>query len=268
MRKWLRSVRGEFVAFTGTAWLVRHELRRRVNRKGGIPIHGIPSITTVLVRGDSSVWKHGDYGTKELDAARLIRKGASISLVYDSEFRKLLERGKPARVADRIAGEPVLWLVPATERQFHQAANKRGPLDQEHTVLGRLEQSYLRHALFGETEHATCSLCGRRLPVTLLIAAHLKPRSDCSRRERLDVESIVSSMCLLGCDVLYERGLIAVGKDGGIRVSTVQSSSTIRDVLRVFRGRRCAAWNATTAGYFEWHLNRRFQGAPSPKTRK
>jgi hypothetical protein len=63
----------------------RKKLQRLVRRKGGIPTAGaeVTGATTVLVRGDSSVWAFGDYGTKELDAARLIRKGASISLVCE-----------------------------------------------------------------------------------------------------------------------------------------------------------------------------------------
>jgi len=262
MRSWLSSLRGERVAFTGAAWQSRAELQRRVRRKGGIPTAGgaVTGDTTVLVRGESSNWKYGDHGTKEREAARFIRRGASISLVYDSEFRKLLERGRRARVADRIAGEPVQWLAPATIREFERAASKEGPLDREHTVLGRAEQSYLRHTLFGEHEQAVCSLCGRRLPVGLLIAAHVKPRSECSRRERLDVENIVFSMCLLGCDALYERGLVAVGEEGRILFSCTQSCPAVKAVLRDLRGRSCKAWSEARARYFRWHLRRRFQG--------
>jgi len=54
---------------------------------------------------------------------------------------------------------------------------------------------------------SSCSLCGQLLPVELLVAAHIKPRSECSRRERLDFENIVFGVCVLGCDALYEKGL-------------------------------------------------------------
>jgi hypothetical protein len=240
----------------------RAKLQRLVRRQGGITTAGadVTNATTVLVRGDSSRWAFGEYGTKERDAARLIRKGAPISLVHDSEFRKLVEQGRRARVADRVGGEPVLWIVPATKRQFERVARIEGSLDREHTVNGRLEQSYLRSKLFGGAEEATCSLCGRCVPVGLLVAAHLKPRSECSRRERLDVENIVSSMCLLGCDALYERGLVAVSKTGRILASTSQSSPSVKAVLRQFRARTCGAWTSGTAEYFKWHLETRFQG--------
>ncbi len=262
MRNWLKSIRGEHVAFTGKAWLARPELKRIVRRLGGIPTARaeVTLDTTVLVRGDSSTWAFGEYGTKERKAARLISKGAAISLVHDSEFCELVESGRPARVADRIAGDPVRWLAPATKRQFKRVALKEGPLDREHSALGRVEQSYLRHILFSEAEQAVCALCRRRLPVGLLIAAHVKPRSECSRRERLDVKNIVFSVCLLGCDALYERGLVAVGEGGRILMSTAQSSRAIKAVLRTFKGQKCEAWSPAKARYFRWHLMRRFQG--------
>ena|GEM_PF-1416623 len=201
---------------------------------------------------------------KEQKAAQLVRQGAAISLVHDSEFRKLLEDRRPARIADRIAGDPVEWFALPTKKQFIQAAKIKGPLDREHSVLGRVEQSYLRHILFDGDEHATCSLCGRRLPVGLLIAAHVKPRSECSRRERLDMHNITFRVCLLGCDALYERGFLAVREGGQIVISTVQPSRAIKAVLRRFRGRTCKDWNKGRAKYFNWHLTRRFQGANEP----
>jgi len=263
MRTWIRSLQDEHVAFTGTAWLKRSELQGIVRKRGGFPTSGakVALDTTVLVRGDSSVWAFGDHGTKERHAAHLVSKGVAISLVYDSEFRKLVEHGKPARVADRIAGDPVLWLEPSTEQQFKRAALKVGPLDQEHSVLGRLEQSYLRQRLFRGAEQAACALCGRHLPVGLLIAAHVKPRSECSRRERLDAQNIVFGLCLLGCDALYERGLIAVGESGRILISTVQPDAVLTPFLQRFSKRTCRAWNEATADYFNWHRTRRFQGS-------
>jgi len=217
--------------------------------------------TTVLVRGDSSAWAFGDYGTKERDAARIIRDGGSIALVQDTEFRKLIERGKKARVSDTIAGQPVRWLSAATKRQFKHAAAIDGPLDREHSVLGRVEQSYLRRRLFGSREIIACALCGRRVSVVLLVAAHIKPRSECSRLERLDVDNIAFALCLLGCDALYDRGFVAVRTHGYIVISDVQVSRDVRTVLRRFHRRRCTAWTPSNAKYFQWHLARRFQGA-------
>jgi hypothetical protein len=262
MNKWLRSIWGQCIAFTGTAWLPRAELQAIIRKKGGIstPRGRVTRATTVLVRGESSEWAFGEYGNKEREAARLISEGVRISIVYEAEFRKLLEEGKPARVADRIAGEPVEWLMPATMQQFRRAALRPGPLDREHTVRGRIEQAFLRQNLCGSAEQATCSLCGKRLPVGLLVAAHIKPRSECSSAERRDADNIVFCLCLLGCDALYERGLVAVAEGGRIVISSDQHTAALTAALSRFRGRKCAAWNPVRARYFNWHLTRRFQG--------
>ena len=56
-------------------------------------------------------------------------------------------------------------------------------------------------------------------------------KSECSRRERLDAEHVVFSLCLLGCDALYERGLVGVRRGGGICLSKANDSSTLKRVL-------------------------------------
>ena len=261
MRRWIRSLRGERIALTGALWLPRAEVQDQVRQRGGFSVGAnVTGDTTVLVKGESERWKYGDYGIKERRAAQLIRKGVFISLLNEAEFRKLMEKRKPARVADRVAGQPVQWLAPATERQFQRAANKEGPLDREHSAFGRVEQGYLRSILFGNFEHAKCSFCGRRLPVGLLVAAHLKARSECTRRERLDAENIVIPMCLLGCDVLYERGLITVDGRGRILCSDAQPFPALNAVLRGLRKRKCSGWKKARAEYFKWHLTQRYQG--------
>jgi hypothetical protein len=45
--------------------------------------------TSLLVRGDCSIWAFGDFGKKEWQAAEMLRRGQPIALVHDFEFRKL-----------------------------------------------------------------------------------------------------------------------------------------------------------------------------------
>jgi hypothetical protein len=190
----------------------------------------------------------------------MVRRGKSVALVHDTELRKLIETGHPARVSDHLAGQPVQWLIPRTEKEFQEAAFANGPLDRERSALGRVEQSFLRSKIFGEQQESMCSLCARQLPVELLIAAHIKPRSECSRSERLDWKNIVFGVCLLGCDALYERGLLGVGPRGRICVSDTPASQILARVLRSYRGRKCEPWKVEAAGYFDWHLRFQFQG--------
>jgi hypothetical protein len=119
----------------------------------------------------------------------------------------------------------------------------------------------LRGLLYQERDRARCSLCGREFPVELMVAAHIKPRSECTPEERRDAECIAFAACLLGCDALYERGFVSVGRDGRVVTATATGlPAPLREQLRVVRGRRCQAWHKGTAGYFAWHNRWRFRG--------
>jgi hypothetical protein len=212
--------------------------------------------TTVLVR---ERWAPDDYGAKEVMAARLIQGGQKIAIISDFEFRKLLQNGQSAKVMDRVAGQPIEWFDTPPETSFKKAANISGPLDYEHSAMGRIEQGFLRKNLFGHAAEVMCVLCRRKLPRSLMVAAHIKPRSECARKERLDAVNIVFAVCLLGCDALYERGLIAVSGARDIRVSECSSKSLAKTV-RAYRKMKCVAWSEANAKYFQWHFERRFQG--------
>ena len=191
---------------------------------------------------------------------RFLRMGHRIVVVHDFEFRKLVENGRPARASDRISGQPVEWLKAPNVRQFENVAVLSGPLNRESTAHGRVEQGYLRRRLFGEADDGECYLCGRSLPTSLLIAAHIKPRSECSRRERLDADNVVFSLCLLGCDALYERGLAAVRPGGSICFSNAYGHPDLKRAWKYFQKPKCKAWTEARATYFDWHLRNRFQG--------
>ena len=249
MTKRLTQIKGQYVAFTGFLWCNRFEFQRKLKRAGAIPTPRgrVNQDTTILVRGTSGVWKFGDHGLKEENAARRIRAGQQIDVVQSSEFEKLLEHGRAASPVDRVAGQPIEWLVAPSRKAFQRTAVIQGILDREHSAKGRVEQSYLRSKLFGDVEEATCCLCGRRFPLGLMIAGHIKPRSECSRRERLDAENIVFGVCLLGCDALYERGLVSVGAKGKIYISSPATTTrSLSTLLRGLKHRKCAAWRSPT----------------------
>jgi hypothetical protein len=193
-----------------------------------------------------------------------LRSGQKLVVVDDSEFRKLLEDRRRARLSDRIAGQPIQWLVNIPKRRFQAVAEIPGSLDREYTAKGRVEQTFLRQLLFGTSETFNCALCGRLLPLELLVAAHIKPRSECSRRERSDAENVVFGVCVLGCDALYERGFVTVLPEGEICASLGAGdvSKEFKEVLKIFAGKKCTAWRAgKNCKYFAWHAERRFQGS-------
>jgi hypothetical protein len=191
----------------------------------------------------------------------LIEKGSPIVIVEDEEFRKLIEEGRPARCSDTIHGVPIAYLRRPEEAEFKRIARIEGPLDREFAGKGRVEQAYLRSRLFQGAPIRSCDLCGMELPIELLVAAHIKPRSECMDKERRDAEDIVFALCQLGCDALYEQGFASVDDQGKVvTVATKGLPSKLSEIIRQIKGRGCPSWRPETEGYFHWHLYRRFRG--------
>jgi hypothetical protein len=259
----LSSIRDLYVAVTGKCWIPRTLLIRKISDLQGRPAPKlrVTTYTDVLVRGRSERWAYHDHGQKEADARRFIQQGHRIRIVQDEEFRRLIEEGRPARCSDMVQGIPIGLLTPASEEDFQLAARIEGPLDRAYSAKGRIEQSYLRGLLFQDRESSPCDLCGTELPTELLVAAHIKPRSECSRDERLDAYNIVFALCQLGCDALYERGMVSIDARG--KVVTIELGSfrgKLRETIRSLKGRPCPAWRAETSEYFNWHFEWSFRG--------
>jgi hypothetical protein len=87
--------------------------------------------------------------------------------------------------------------------------------------------------LFGEKDEAICSICKRKLPLSLMVAAHIKSRSECNMQERLDTSNIVFGVCLLGCDAFYEIGLITVNSKGKLKIASDIESDDIKKYWQI-----------------------------------
>lgn len=128
------------------------------------------------------------------------------------------------------------------------------------TVEARREQGRLRAVLFGTDLARPCAICGEEYPLTFLRAAHIKPRHDCSEEERRQLRRIAMAACVFGCDALFEAGYVSVADDGVIQLSDeVRDDATLSRRAGVLDGRRCAAHNADTAEFFQWHRDHRFR---------
>lgn len=150
----------------------------------------------------------------------------------------------------------------AEYRRIDQALVDLGELDARREVLVRTEQHFLRRHLFGADGVGACGLCGRQFPASLLVAAHVKRRADCSDVERRDYASNVVPMCVFGCDALFERGILAVDGRGQIRWGrrfklTESAEAYARDLV----GERCPIWNPQNAPYFQWHAEQAREAA-------
>jgi hypothetical protein len=137
-------------------------------------------------------------------------------------------------------------------RLLLEAAQGRAETDRVVQALARVEQAYWRQLVFGSVANYPCAICGRRLPIELLVAAHIKQRSRCSHKERLDPENIIAA-CLLGCDALFEKGYIRV-ENGIVRINCKDRDSALAPALTVLAGKRVSlgssGWTEIRAGYF------------------
>ena len=138
-----------------------------------------------------------------------------------------------------------------------QAIDVLGSLDAASTTMVRREQSALRRVLLGNKSEAVCGICGRLLPVSHLVAAHIKQRSECTLEEKGDIPHIAMPMCNLGCDGLYEAGEVTV--EAGVVRATHTNNAALKDVLDGLSGNHCTYWNPAREPYFMWHRENRFK---------
>jgi len=120
----------------------------------------------------------------------------------------VLDNSKSENVIFSFDLSSSIYYPPVSKEDFEKAVKEfdtTKALDSEAKVQVRNEQAYLRKYLFHDKTISTCAICGRELPVGLLVTAHLKKRAECTYEEKLDL-NIVVPMCRLGCDALYEGG--------------------------------------------------------------
>lgn len=155
-----------------------------------------------------------------------------------------------------IAGEPPFFgtIATATEPRVDDELNLVGDLDALIFALRRREQRRLRARKFGSMTEAACDICGRTLPVRLLVVAHVKRRADATRNERLDPHNVMAA-CLLGCDALFEYGYIYIDSTGTVQVNEVAIEPMPHELERL-QGRRCTAHSPRSSSFFAAHALR------------
>lgn len=87
------------------------------------------------------------------------------------------------------------------------------------------------------------------------IASHIKPRAACTDEERRDYINNVVPMCLLGCDALFEHGIIAF--EGGrvcVRID-YDKFDGLGKLLRQLNGKAVLAWELGCQKYFGWRAD-------------
>lgn len=124
--------------------------------------------------------------------------------------------------------------------------------------IQRLEQPHIRTYLFGDKTEEICGICQQKFPVDMLIAAHIKKRSDCEREEQLDIEHIAMPMCKLGCDDLYEKGYIAVQNKSVVVNEQKAVTPILQTYLNGIKGKQINSKYDQSEEYFKYHYDKHF----------
>jgi hypothetical protein len=161
-----------------------------------------------------------------------------------------------ARPEDDLTPPRALTDEEKRQRAIAQARAFEGETDGTVERKARREQRILRRALgLGNSSHE-CAICGRTYPDRLLVAAHIKKRSECSHSEKTDIPTVAMIVCALGCDALFENGYVVVSNDG-IITSTPRAHADphLAEVVSAIEGRHVSGWDASRR-YFDWHRGR------------
>ena len=138
-----------------------------------------------------------------------------------------------------------------------------GELERTAQRAQRGEQAALKRRLLkGST--GQCALCGRTLPGTFLIAAHIKKRAMCSDDEKRDLANIAMLACTFGCDAVYEHGYVTVTPEAGIQISPLAAEIPEVEayIQEKLTGRTVSWWTPSRETYYRWHRTHTFKTTP------
>jgi hypothetical protein len=125
-------------------------------------------------------------------------------------------------------------------------------LDRQIVAQARKEQAFLRTVLTqGENQHQCC-ICQQILPVEMLVAAHIKRRTNCNLEEKKDFKNVATLMCKLGCDDLFENGYIAVSNGKIVQNEKRAVTPYLQKHIVELLGLSVDNW-AQSGKYYEWH---------------
>ena len=142
---------------------------------------------------------------------------------------------------------------PASPEEIEEAIHQLdGDLERRVEAWQRAEQSALREMLLHGAPVGRCELCGRKMDSRLLVAAHIKKRSQCTDAEKRDLANIGMLNCKFGCDELYERGFVTVAEDWKIVAKrTVTDETVLKYITSTMLDRIIPRPSSET--YFNWH---------------
>lgn len=146
-----------------------------------------------------------------------------------------------------VAGEPVSLESARAE------INQQMETDGIGSRMTRHEHYFIVRHLFKGLPSGRCCICLNEYPRRMLVAAHIKKRAACDKKEKLDIENIAAPMCRMGCDPLFEFGYISVRNGMVVKHPSIEVSDAILRYMDGVSGNNVSAWNNKTIKYFDWH---------------
>ncbi len=117
-------------------------------------------------------------------------------------------------------------------------------------LQSRNEQKGLRKYLIHNRPHC-CIICDKLLPLCLLEAAHIKPRSIITQIEKKNIIN-VELMCLY-CHTLYDRGFIGIKKGILVKSELLEYNLDYKFMKPRY------IYNNQNSKYFDYHYNNIFK---------
>lgn len=272
--KWNRIAPGDYVLFSfgkGSVSIAQ-VISKLHNARLAEHIWGTTLTRNKQIQRWEYIYAVNEPTPRMIDLARFNRSIGRVEQANIQEFNVLQPEGSAAGLKfltlDHVAAGP-----PPPARQYRKLKHKLSTaetdkireldeLDAQVRTTRRLEQQMLRNYLMAE-DTATCTLCGRHFPIEFLVAAHIKPRAQCTDAEKKDIANIAMPNCKLGCDELFGRGLVSVDATGHVVVSSraPQEGPVAAYIVVHLKGRQCYEWSTREAShkYFAYHHTYEFQ---------
>lgn len=180
------------------------------------------------------------------------------------ELRMLIQVGCGARMSNPETGNAPSFITNTKIRLENNAPDTASverlldsitdetDLDRDSKSKSRKEQSLLRAYLLRGSNVGRCVICCHEFPFDMLVAAHLKKRSECTVAEKKDFKNVAALMCKTGCDDLYENGYITVDQGTVVKTAKHTVSTRLSEVISNVVGNDVENW-AGSISYYIWH---------------
>tara|TARA_Y100000814_G_scaffold73656_1_gene45548 strand:+ start:163 stop:1122 length:960 start_codon:yes stop_codon:yes gene_type:complete len=246
--KWAKIERGDTALFSGNgiifaSGVVTHKIH---NVDLGLDLWGKDT--------DENTWEYIFFldEIKELNIAYL-HFNRAIGYKDDNIIQgfSVLDEEKSSKLFEEFSLLSNTYLPYVEQKEYSNVLRELDELDSKREVAVRVEQSYLRKHLLGDKTTSLCSICDREFNIQFLICAHIKKRSKCDDKEKLNINNVIP-MCRFGCDELFERGFIIV-EDSKIKAIKDNTTEFIKRYLDNIDGKICNAYNESNRPFFNWH---------------